>query len=201
MSAPPRVSVLIRSHRPDLLAELKASLRAQDHQPFQILTNEYAHDYESKLNDLAKAAVGEFYLVVPDDDLLAPVALSHMLKAVDATGADIAYSDVQQFGDSTAIAPRPPFTLATLRQEPPCWVASLVRGTLWRAVGGHPPIAYGDWAFWYECYKRGAKAVHIPETLYHLRVHADSGTAAMDREGRRAAARAEFYARYPELAA
>ena len=194
---PPTVSFLVASHRPAMLAEALASLRAQTvpRSTYQILVNESEDWYGDKVNDLARVARGRVLCVVPDDDLLAPSYLEECLPLILA-GADIAYTDIQYFGELTHVYRLPEFGLNTFRHAACPWTPALVRKRLWEEIGGHrPDVINQDTVFWIECAKRGAVAAHVHKPLHHARQHATQGAKHIDAN----AAGLQLHSLYPEI--
>jgi hypothetical protein len=193
----PLVSILIPSHRPALLEEALASVRAQTEprSSYQVLVNDCPDWYGDKINDLARIARGKYLLILCDDDLLAPDYLEKCLD-VARGNFDIIYTDIQFFGDRTDVYALPSFGLNTFRHAACPWMTALVKKSLWEAVGGHRPgIILQDTAFWIECAKRGADAAHVREPLLWARQHATQGAKLIDKS----AAALQLQSLYPEI--
>jgi len=176
-----RVSVLIASHRKELLPRAIASVAAQTlpASEIQLLVNASADPslFRTNWNELASIAKGTFLVILGDDDTLEPGYLAHACHALESTRGDIAYSDVAirdgsgNFWDLY----RPPgsITLETMRQGNKIWQSSLVRRSIWEAVSGYDmgvPYAH-DYDFWVRALKAGASTTYVPMIGWNYYVH------------------------------
>lgn len=170
-----KVSILIPAYRP-LLVETMESLYNQTFKDFEVLINHNnEHDANAteslmnrKLNDLAKIARGEYLLVLCDDDKLEPNYLEEVLRVAD--GYDIVFTDLKYFGNLNTIMQANPFTMETFIHTTSPWITSLVRKDVWEELGGWSLYQdYGDWDFWFRCYKAGKKAYHLQKPLFLYR--------------------------------
>lgn len=167
-----RASVLIASHRKQFLQRAIDSVMAQTlpREQLQLLVN-YSPDPELFLtnwNDLCSIAKGEYVCILGDDDTMEPAYIQTCIAALDASGADIAYTDVY-YRDGTGRlidTYRPPgvITLDTMRGGNKIWSSSIVRRELWQRIGGYDmPIPYvHDYDFWVRCLQAGAKTEYVP---------------------------------------
>lgn len=199
------ISVLIPTQpkRAAMFAEAIASVHAQtlDHSHYEIVSRCSSAWYPEKFNDLARTARGKRVLLLCDDDKLRPAALQLMLATALATDAHVVSGNVQTFSAAGAGASArfngAPWTLDSFKHGPPIWISSLVDRTRMLEAGGFNfgALQYADWALWYELWKRGAKNAHVDETLWDYRGHDEQFISTGDP----GAARAAFYAAYPEL--
>ncbi|UCE31983.1 MAG: glycosyltransferase, partial [Burkholderiales bacterium] len=160
-------------------------------------------------NDALGLAGGEFVLLLDHDDLLAPHALLRMAQAIAAQpDADLLYSDEDKL-DEHGLRCLPFFkpdwspALALVQS----YVGHLLcaRRSLVEAVGGFRAGFEGsqDFDLVLRLSERARRIVHLPEVLYHWRMHAAStaaGTGAKPyahEAGRRAVAE-HLARRYPE---
>lgn len=176
-----RASVLIASHRSQFLQRAIDSVMAQTlpREQLQLLVN-YSLDpdlFLTNWNDLCSIAKGEYVCILGDDDTLEPEYLATCLTALDASGADIAYSDVllcdvvgQPFG---VFNPPAQLSLENMRRQNYIWQSAVVRRLTWERVGGYDmSIPYGhDYDFWVRCLQMGAKAEYVPEVGWHYYIH------------------------------
>jgi hypothetical protein len=183
-----------------MLRETLASVEAQDllKEQVQVLISMSSFPYHEKIVDLARLAKGEYILPLCDDDTLrAPDALREFLAAADRIGADLVYSDVQEFGQRSARYCAPHFTLENLRRGPVAWFTSLIRRTRFidavEKAGNE--LAYSDWASRYELFKAGAVWACVRSPLWNYRAHAEQHMQRIDMPTERE----RFYQRYPEL--
>jgi len=167
-----RASVLIASHRQQFLPRAIASVFAQTlpKHELQLLVN-YSADpalFLTNWNDLCSIAKGEYVCILGDDDTMEPAYIQTCITALDASGADIAYTDVYYRDGSGRLLDtyRPPgtITLETMRGGNKIWSSSIVRRDLWQRIGGYDmPIPYvHDYDFWVRCLQAGAKTEYVP---------------------------------------
>ena len=167
-----RASVLIASHRQQFLPRAIASVFAQTlpKHELQLLVNYSAEPalFLTNWNDLCSIAKGEYVCILGDDDTMEPAYIQSCISALDASGADIAYTDVYYRDGSGRLLDtyRPPgtITLETMRQGNKIWSSSIVRREVWQRIGGYDmPIPYvHDYDFWVRCLKAGAKTEYVP---------------------------------------
>jgi GT2 family glycosyltransferase len=167
-----RASVLIASHRQQFLPRAIASVFAQTlpKHELQLLVN-YSADpalFLTNWNDLCSIAKGEYVCILGDDDTMEPAYIQTCISALDASGADIAYTNVQGIdahGYKTGIYEPPSvITLDTMRGGNKIWSSSIVRRDLWQRIGGYDmTIPYvHDYDFWVRCLKAGARTQYVP---------------------------------------
>jgi glycosyltransferase involved in cell wall biosynthesis len=122
-------------------------------------------------------ATGGYIQYLDADDLLAPEAIESRLRALEESGADVAYSDWQRFETSADgsrslgevvvqriddIDPDPEIACATSFWAPPA--ALLYRRRVVDAIGGwneRLPVIQ-DARFLFEAARRGGRFVHVP---------------------------------------
>lgn len=167
-----RATILIASHRQELLPRALASAFNQDlpHDQLQILVN-YSRDRDLFLtnwNDLCAIAKGEYVCILGDDDTLEPEYIRSCITALDTSGASIAYTDTYvRNADGELIEtyrPPTPITLDTMREGNKLWQSSVVRRTWWQVVGGYDATIPWvlDYDFWVRCLQAGARTEYVP---------------------------------------
>lgn len=172
----PDVTVLIASHRSQFLTYALSSVWRQTipQNRIQILVN-YCTDpanFHTAWNDMAKIARGRYLCILGDDDTLNPHYFEHTLSALDATQADIAYTNVKgahRNADGSVTMKKvyyPPssVTLTELAQGSKIWQSSIVRRSAWERVNGYDmALEYvHDWDFWIRVLKSGGQAIYVP---------------------------------------
>lgn len=205
----PDVSVLIASHRPGLLPYALASAWEQEGVSLQVLVN-FSRDpenFRTAWNDLAAIARGRYFCILGDDDTLGAAYLAETVKTLDATGADIAYSDVRGAyrGPDGSVKQKKTYTppavvgVREIAQGNKIWQSSVVRADAWRRVGGYDmAIEYvHDWDFWARVLLSGGSAVYVPGVHWtHYTHDGDRVTTSSNRER----AFAAFWDKHRELA-
>jgi glycosyltransferase involved in cell wall biosynthesis len=122
-------------------------------------------------------ARGHYILPLDADDLLHPAMLAECAAALDARPKiSLAYTDRQDFGDSTGRWRAGRFELARLRRFNQLAYCSLYRRSLWERVGGYRTNVTGfdDWDFWVAAAAAGAKAHYLPQPYLLHRRHRTS---------------------------
>jgi hypothetical protein len=159
----PTVTVIILSHRRELVGEAMASVFAQTFTDYQVLVQFCETYWGDKLNDIMRAARGKYLCVLCDDDLLAPTYLAEMVEALTLSGADIAYSDTLIFGSRPdRVDVLPAYSLETLQKKCVPWMTAVFKREWFAHVGGYDPkMLYLDWDFWLSCAERGATGVKV----------------------------------------
>jgi glycosyl transferase family 2 len=115
--------------------------------------------FYKRVNAAIKATDCDAFVILADDDLLAPAYLEKTERKMEQTGADIVYTSIQNFGEINNIAHC---------NEP---VTSLCRKSIWAKVGGIADVPYFDWDFWWSCREAGALSVPLREPLFWYRRH------------------------------
>lgn len=126
--AKPLVSVITPTipERRGLLQECVASVRAQLFPDWEhlILCDDEHSGCATTVNDLARAAAGDWLFILADDDMLLPGCLREHLRV----GGDIVYSPPLVWGEDAAQFHGSPPAIPS---------ASLIRMSLWRSLGGY----------------------------------------------------------------
>jgi GT2 family glycosyltransferase len=206
----PDVSVLIASHRSQYLKYALQSVWDQtiDRTRIQLLVNycEHPSNFLTAWNELARIATGKYLCILGDDDTLNPHYFEHTLSALDATQADIAYTNVKgahRNADGSVTMKKvyyPPssVTLTELAQGSKIWQSSIVRRSAWERVNGYDmTLEYvHDWDFWIRVLKSGGQAIYIPiDGWMHYTHDGPRVTTSSNRER----AFAALHAKHPDL--
>ena len=191
----PRASIIILSHRAELLPDAFGSAHAQAFRDKEIIVK-YAEDFwDGKINEAVRASSGEYFCILCDDDRLHPTFLERTVAEADKSQADIAFTDHDVFGP---VALKWSFRGLTWGREAlslncvPHFTA-LTRRDLFERVGGYDAtMRHTDWDFWWRCMEAGASAVHlVDEYLWQYRVHASNMSRTMPGDGPMAQLRAK----------
>lgn len=195
----PTVAVIILSHRIELLPEAFASAQQQTFRDREIVVKYCEAYWADKLNEAVRGTSAPYFVVLCDDDKLAPTYLARTVEEIERTGADLAYTDNQVFGLMPMKQGLPPFSLETLNTDCVPHMTALCRRELFDRVGGFDGrVQYMDWDYWYRCAEAGATAAHLKgEYLFHYRVNAHNGSRSMSH----AACLAELKAKHPHIVA
>jgi GT2 family glycosyltransferase len=203
------VTVLIASHRRHLLPHALESSWCQEGVSLQVLVNycEQPDNFHTAWNRLAEIARGRYLCILGDDDTLGEGYLRECVKTLDATGADIAYTDVRgayrdgqgKVWESPTYRPPHQIGVEEMGRGNHIWQSSVVRAEAWRRVDGYDmALEYvHDWDFWVRVLKSGGKAVYVPGVSWtHYTHDGHRVTTSSNRER----AFDAWYAKHPDLA-
>lgn len=194
----PRTSIVILSHRPDLMPEAFQSVVNQTDRDREIIVK-YCEDYwPEKLNEAIRASSGERFAVLCDDDSLAPTWLAQCSAAMDESRSPIAYTDNQAFGALSMRIALPDFSRDTVALHCVPHFTALTSRQLFEDVGGYDgTMSHVDWDFWASCAERGATAAHVRQFLFGYRVTADNSSRQINEQD----AMAQLHAKHPWIVA
>jgi len=131
-----------------------------------------------------KKAGTEYVIPLDSDDLLSKHFVEVTLSVAEETKASIVYTDIETFGDETAVHRHPEYDFARLCRGNYIVATSLIRATAFGAVRrtnghGYDPVlsklgGYEDHLFYLEAGAIGSCAKHVPKVLFHYRRRRDS---------------------------
>ncbi len=117
-------------------------------------------------------AKGEYILPLDADDMIAPTMLEECLNLLETnTSVAIAYSDRQDFGESTQLICAGNYDFSKLIHANHISYCALYRKTVWENIGGYRTNVKGceDWDFWIAAGIRGYFGYRIPKPLFKYR--------------------------------
>lgn len=125
-------------------------------------------------NAAIELSKGRYVLPLDADDQIEPRMLEKTVGLLESRpGVAIAYTDLQQFGDGSAVIRADEFHAWGLPAENQLNYCSLYRREVWESAGGYNPnmvYGYEDWDFWLSSIESGYVAERIPEPLFHYRI-------------------------------
>ncbi len=131
-------------------------------------------------NAAIELATGEFVTFADHDDTLAPFALHEFARALQhAPAADFFYSDEDKLdtaGERCEPFFKPDWSPETLRSRNYVCHLTAVKRSLLTAIGNVRPGFDGaqDYDLVLRATEKAARIVHVPQVLYHWRMHAES---------------------------
>lgn len=154
--------------------------------------------WPERVNALLPAVLGDYTVLLGDDDELLPTFAERVLDEAARTDADVISTNVEQFGDDPAVFVAGEWTHDAFKQTTPIWFSTAIRTSLFRLLGGlDAKLLYQDWDLWYRAFRAGASRAHVNEVLWRWRWHkAAQGTANIAPER----GRQQIYDKHPELA-
>ncbi len=141
-----------------------------------------------------RAVTGECCTYVVGDDLPHPHMIEELATALDATGADLAYSDFRVVDDAGQVLRQVRKPAYDFEQCFAAWfhigVSTLHRTALHATVGIMDEAwkQANDYEWYLRMARAGAKFVHVPKVLYSVRFHGHG--SALDEESRELALQA-----------
>ena len=134
-------------------------------------------------NAAIKLAMGDYIMLCDHDDVLAPDALFHIVKAITEKKADVIYTDEDKVSmdGKHYFEPnfKPDFNLFRLRENNYiCHIFAVKREILEQV--GHFRSEYDgaqDFDLILRCCEQAKQIVHVPRVLYHWRSHMNSTAA------------------------
>ncbi len=195
--APPIVSVIIPSHRPQYRVIAEASVDAQTFGERQMVVNASPLWWREKINATIRSSAGEFFLFLGDDDALLPHCLEKMMHRA-RQGYDVVVADCETFGEGwTRRATFGDFSREAFQRGNPVWITSLCRRSVFDELGGFDMNQiWFDYDYWWRAFLHGASFGHVPEVLWrHREGHAGKGTDGVDANE----ARRLLYEKHPTL--
>ena len=134
-------------------------------------------------NAAIKLAMGDYIMLCDHDDVLAPDALFHIVKAITEKKADVIYTDEDKISmdGKHYFEPnfKPDFNLFRLRENNYICHIFAVKKELLDQVGTFRSEYDGaqDFDLILRCCEQAKKIVHVPRVLYHWRSHMNSTAA------------------------
>jgi GT2 family glycosyltransferase len=135
-------------------------------------------------------AEGEFVALLDHDDILAPTALERVIAATDESAGfgapvDVLYTDEDQLhpdGEFRTAFRKPDFSPERLRGQMYLGHLTVYRRSLLERIGGFRPGFDGsqDYDLALRATEAASKIIHIPEVLYHWRIHSQSVSQRSD---------------------
>lgn len=143
-------------------------------------------------NTAFELARADYVFVLDADNMIYPRALERLLECIQTTGAGVAYSQLEIFGDQTAsqldnfggqkrLGLADVWDPASFKKLNYVDAMSLISKDAWRRVGGYTNMNYGleDYELWCKFIEHNIDGIFIPEILCRYRLHNSSMTAAM----------------------
>lgn len=130
-------------------------------------------------------STGDLVVKLDADDRLSEEYLERLAAAIDATGADIAYSGVRRFGAESGEDRAAPFDRRELMRENFINGSAMVRREVLLATGGYrpdfDPLGLEDWELWVHAVALGFTATPVEGCWLEYRRHAGGSRNAISR--------------------
>lgn len=190
-----RVLVVIPSlgERPDMMAEALESVYRQTQLPTEVITAIGKTSLAGRLNAAIASSDCDAFVLLCDDDKLAPNFIEKCAERMKETGADIVYTDCHIFGRRNCRgAALGEWNEKNINRDTVPLITSLCRKSAWGKAGGYVDTAFYDWDFWWRCFYSGATASWLKEPLWWYREHNGQASATENMEQSRKSALERF---------
>ncbi len=142
----------------------------------RLLQHHRNHGLAQARNTAFRYAVGRSVFVLDADNELYPRAISRLHEALQTSGAAVAYSQLEIFGDRHGVGLADVWRPDWLRHGNYIDAMALVSRRAWLDAGGYTHIEGGweDYDFWCKLIEQGYTGAFVPEMLCRYRVHGTS---------------------------
>jgi glycosyltransferase involved in cell wall biosynthesis len=123
-------------------------------------------------------AIGESVFIIDADNMIYPRCIARLYAALNDSGFDATYTQLEYFGDERRIGSGDIWDPAVIAQENYVDVMGLIKKSAWEQVDGFSHIEEGweDYDFWLKFIDAGLTPGYVPEILSRYRVHGTSRT-------------------------
>ncbi len=123
-------------------------------------------------------ALGESVFIIDADNEIYPRCIARLYAALQDSGFDAAYSQLEYFGDERKIGSADIWDAAVIAKENYVDVMALIKKAAWQQVDGFSHIEEGweDYDLWLKFIDAGLEPGYVPEILSRYRVHGKSRT-------------------------
>src|ERR1035437_8070493 len=175
----PKVSIIVISHRVELLKECLDSIERQNYMNIEVLVHHTLKDPHTqmievaKINKLVKASIGKYISVICEDDEYEPSFVNKTVDAIENEKVDMVYTDRITIGAFVKHMESGEFTRDAYTSSIGCPLPGtvLVSREAWDSVQGYSDTEYADAHFTWKLCKYGHSAYHLREPLFIYRVH------------------------------
>lgn len=167
----------------------------------RLVRNDWNYGLATSRN-IALAQVRTDYVMVLDaDNALLPTAVERLLRAVRASGDTAAYSQLELFGEVSAVGDAGPWDPERLSRGNYIDAMALFQTLAIRQCGGYDLFEVSGWEdydLWCKFHERGFVATFVPQILCRYRVHGSSMLRA-ETNAEIATVTSEMFRRHPWL--
>ncbi|HQT64222.1 MAG: glycosyl transferase [Acidocella sp. 20-57-95] len=123
-------------------------------------------------------ALGESVFIIDADNEIYPRCIARLYAALQDSGFDATYSQLEYYGDERKIGSADIWDAAVIAKENYVDVMALIKKAAWQQVDGFCHIEEGweDYDFWLKFIDAGLEPGYVPEILSRYRVHGKSRT-------------------------
>jgi GT2 family glycosyltransferase len=114
------------------------------------------------------------------DNTIYPRAIARCREAIEVSGADGAYTQLEFFGARTGIGLGDFWSRDRFQIQNYVDAMALVKKSAWQKVGGYTQLSVAGWEdydFWCKFVEQGLRCTFVPEILCRYRVHDGSMSA------------------------
>lgn len=203
-SREPKVSIIVISHRHKLLKECIESIERQNYNNIEVLVHHtLGHPHtqmieNGKVNRLVEASVGDYIVILCEDDELEPTFVHKCVKAARKEGVDIVYTDRATIGYTVQFFESGAFTNESFDKSitSPLPGTFLIKRTAWNGVSGYTSPVYADAHITRRLCELKYTAFHLREPLFLYRLHLENRSNTDDH----IVFMTQYYREYPKWA-
>ncbi|MCJ2087481.1 glycosyltransferase [Methylobacterium sp. E-005] len=143
----------------------------------RLFRNQENYGLSASRNVAFAEAIGDFVMVLDADNELMPTAIEKLLSACQASGADAAYSIIENFDAEKSLGYAFLWNPERLSGGNYIDAMALIRKKAWSAAGGYFQFEIDGWEdydLWCSFTERDLRAAFVPEILCRYRVHKSS---------------------------
>jgi glycosyltransferase involved in cell wall biosynthesis len=144
---------------------------------YQVLRHKINLGLSLARNTAFSRARAPLVFVMDADNELYPRAIARCVEALELSGADGAYTQLEFFGARKGIGDADFWSRERFKHKNYVDAMALVKKTAWRRVGGYAQLGRDGWEdydFWCKFIEQDLKCVFVPEILCRYRVHGAS---------------------------
>jgi glycosyltransferase involved in cell wall biosynthesis len=127
-------------------------------------------------------ASADLVFAMDADNTLYPRAIARCREAIEASGADGAYTQLELFGARSGIGLADFWSRERFQVQNYVDAMALLKKSAWQKVGGYTQLSVSGWEdydFWCKFVEQGLRCTFVPEILCRYRVHDASMSATV----------------------
>ena len=153
--------------------------------PLNCIRNEQRLGPARTFNIGMSAARGDLLMKLDGDDRLSPTYVARLERALEESGAEIAYTGLQRFGAETYRSPARAFDRKELMKENFINGSAMMRRQVWERTGGYrselDDVGLEDWELFVHAIALGMRAVPVDDCWLEYRRHASGSRNTISR--------------------
>ncbi|MFC5372993.1 glycosyltransferase family A protein [Brevundimonas faecalis] len=143
----------------------------------KLIQNDWNYGLATSRNIALGHVLSEYVMVLDADNTLLPTAVERLLRAVEVSGDAAAYSQLELFGEVSAVGDAGAWDPERLGRGNYIDAMALFRTLAIRQCGGYDLFEVAGWEdydLWCKFHEQGLVATFVPQILCRYRVHGSS---------------------------